>query len=106
MIPWRSNLLIRAVKLVDPAVAGIEILEHWQRLKVHGMPLERYHGKGKMELLRREVVSATGIQLKTVPRWLINETRLREQQESSNKHGSAIVITVKDLAQCVGSVVG
>lgn len=59
------------------------------------MPLERNLGEGKMDLLRREVESATGIQLKTVPRWLISESRLREQHELSNKRGSAIVITVR-----------
>lgn len=58
------------------------------------MPLERYLGEGKMELLRREVESSTGIQLKSVPRWLISENYLREQQESSNRRGSAIVVTV------------
>ena len=94
LIPQRSNLLIRAVKSVDPAVVGVEVLEHWQRLKVHGMPLERYLGEGKMELLKREVESATGIQLKAPPRWLINESRLKEQQEFNNKRGSAMVITV------------
>lgn len=47
-----------------------------------------------MELLKGEVESATGIQLKTLPRWLISENRLNEQQEFSNKRGSAIVITV------------
>lgn len=73
---------------------GIEILEHWQRLKVHGMPLKRYLGEGKMEVLKREVESATGIELRVLPRWLINESRLREKQATKNKHGSAIVITV------------
>lgn len=29
LIPQQSNLLIRAVEAVDPAVAEIEILEHW-----------------------------------------------------------------------------
>ena len=77
LIPRRSNLLIRAVKSIDPAVVGVEILEHWQRLKVHEMPLERYLGEGKMELLKREVESSTGIQLKALPRWLISESRLK-----------------------------
>ncbi len=95
LIPRLSNLLIRTIKAVDPAVVGVEILEYWQRLKVHGMPLERYLGEGKMELLKREVESSTGIQLKTLPRWLINEDRLREVQTNGNKRGSAIVITVK-----------
>ena len=59
------------------------------------MPLERYLGEGKMELLKREVESSTGIQLKTLPRCLINEDRLREAQTTGSKRGSAIVITVK-----------
>lgn len=78
LIPRLSNALIRAAKTVDAAIIGVEVLEHWQRLKVHGMSLDRYLGDGKMQLLRREVESSTGIQLKTLPRWLISETRLRE----------------------------
>ena len=57
LIPRLSNLLIRAAKTVDAAVVGVEILEHWQRLKVHGMSLQRYLGEGKMEQLKREVES-------------------------------------------------
>lgn len=52
LIPRLSNLLIRAAKTVDSAVIGVEILEHWQRLKVHGMSLEIYLGDRKMELLK------------------------------------------------------
>ena len=37
VIPRLSNVLIRAAKTVDAAIVGVEILEHWQRLKVHGM---------------------------------------------------------------------
>lgn len=95
LIPRLSNLLTRAAKTVDAAIVGVEVLEHWQRLKVHGMSLERYLGEGKMELQKREVESSTGIQLKMLPRWLISENRLRKQQESGNKRGSAIIITVK-----------
>ena len=84
LIPRLSNVLIRAAKTVDEAIVGVEILEHWQHLKVHGMSLDRYLGEGKMELLKREVESSTGIQLKTLPHWLINENRLREQQEISD----------------------
>lgn len=77
----------------------MEIWEHWQRLKVHGMPLEVYLGEGKMELLEREVESATGIQFKALARWLINESRLREEQASNNNRGSAIVITVNSESE-------
>ena len=79
LIPRLSNVLIRAAKTVDEAIMEVEILEHWQRLKVHGMSLDRYLGERKMELLKQEVESSTGIQLKTLPHWLINENRLRKQ---------------------------
>lgn len=59
------------------------------------MPLDRYLGEGKMELLKWEVESSTGIQLKILLRWLISEDRLREAQTIEGIRGSAIVITVK-----------
>lgn len=46
---------------MDAAIVGIEILEHWQGLKVQGMLLERYLGEGNMELIKREVEFLTGI---------------------------------------------
>ncbi len=99
MLLQQATLLIRAAKTIDDAVGGVEVLEQWQRLKVYRMSLERYLGPGKMELLKREVESSTGIALKTMPRWLINEERLKEQQELNNKHGSAIVITVSSESE-------
>ena len=94
-----SNILIQAAKTVDVAIVGVEVLEHWQHLKVHGMSLERYLGKGKMELLQREVESSTGIQLKTLPRLLKGKNCLRDQQKVRNKRGSAILITVKGRSE-------
>ena len=73
---------------------GVEVLKYWQRLKVHGIPLNRYLGERKVELLKKEVQSATRIQIKALPRWFISENCLKKQQESSNKQGSVIVITV------------
>lgn len=58
------------------------------------MSLARYFGEGKMELLSRKIESLTGIKLKTIPCWLINEARLEERLESGDRRGSAIVITV------------
>ena len=69
-----SNILIRAAKVVDAGVTGVETLERWQRLKVHRMSLVRYLGEEKIKLFCQKIESSTGIQLKTVPRWLISES--------------------------------
>lgn len=61
LIPWQLNLLIRAVKTINLAVVGVEVLKHWQRLKVYGMFLEKYLEEEKIELLRKEVELATDI---------------------------------------------
>ena len=95
LISRLSNLLIRAAKTVDPAVVEVEMLEHWQQLKVNEMPLERYLSEGKIKLLKQKVESSMGIQLKTLPRWLISEDRLGQAQITRNKWGSAIVIIEK-----------
>ena len=76
LINIHSNVLIRAAKLVHKRVIELGALEHWQRLKIHKMSLVRYLDEGKMEMLCREIESSTGIQVKTQPRWLINEPKL------------------------------
>lgn len=59
LIQHHSNTLIRAAKSVDEEVFGVEKLERWHRLKVHGMPLLCYFGEGKMELLCRKIELST-----------------------------------------------
>lgn len=61
IIPRLPNVLIRAAKTLDPGVVGVELLEHWQSLKVPGMSLKRYLSEGSIELLKREVESSTRI---------------------------------------------
>lgn len=88
-----SNVLIQVAKTVDLAIVKVEILEHWQRPKIYGILLEMYL-KRSMELLKCKVESSTVIQLKAFSRWLINKYRLRKQQETGNKRGFDIIITV------------
>lgn len=66
---------------MDSSMIGVEVLEHWQQLKVHGMSLERYLRLKKMEVPKQEVESSTSIQLKAFLRWLIYKNRLQDQQK-------------------------
>lgn len=91
-----SNILIRAAKSIDKAVIGVEALECWEQLKVHGMSLARYFGERKMELLSGKIEFLTKIKLKTTPHWLINKARLEKHLESGDGRGSAIVIIVRN----------
>ena len=63
------------------------------------MLLARYLGKEKMELLKREVESLTGIRLKTIAHWLIHKSRLQERQDLGNNRGSVRVITVANSSE-------
>lgn len=89
-----SNIIIRAAKAIDGGMIRVEALERWERLKVHGMSLARYLGERKMEILCQEIESSMGIQLKTVPCWLISVGRLEERLKSGTRRRSAIVSTM------------
>lgn len=68
LISWLLNTLIQAAKTINTTIVGIKILKHWQSLKVYGILLNKYLGVVKMKLLKQEIKSAIGIQLKTFPR--------------------------------------
>lgn len=42
------------------------------------MSLEKYLEKGSIELPKGKVESSTGIELKTLPRWLIYDNRIKK----------------------------
>lgn len=60
------------------------------------MSLDIYLKSGKFEILKREIESLTGIQLKTMLRWLISEDHLKKQQKKRSKRRSTILITVSN----------
>lgn len=97
LLEMRRNILIQAAKTVDVAVIEAEALEHWQWLKMHGIPIGKYLSERKMELLKKKVKPSTGIQLKTTPCWLIHNSRLRERQEFENYRGSFIIIIIAKI---------
>lgn len=47
-----SNLLIQMIKIVDPTIVKVEMLEYWQQLKIHKMLLKKYLSEMKTKLLK------------------------------------------------------
>lgn len=58
------------------------------------MSLAGYLGEQKIEVLCREIELSTGIQLKTVPCWLISNSWQEKRLESGTEKISAIVIAI------------
>lgn len=81
---------------MDKKGIGIKALEYWKRLKMHEMLLARYLRDENIELLWREIELSRGIKLKTMPWWLVSETRLVKHLESGTKRESVIVIIVEN----------
>lgn len=54
-----------------------------------------------MELLQQEIKSLMRILLKTMPCWLISETRVEKRLKSRTRRGLAIVITVRNSAEAL-----
>lgn len=61
LINTHSNIPIGAGKVIDVRISEVEALQHWQKLKVHGMSLVEYFSEGKIEILFQEMESFTGI---------------------------------------------
>ena len=57
----------------------MEAVETWYRLKVHGIPFNRYIKR--LDLLQREINATTGIALKTPPRWLAGRAVHQRQEK-------------------------
>jgi hypothetical protein len=95
LLPAYKDGLIKAVRAVDPAVTGVEAIEKWHRVKIHGLSIERYgNGEDGMLLFQREIEASTDLILKARPRWLFNPERLVSRWMEGGRPNSTIVITV------------
>ena len=92
LVPDYSDLLIAAVCKEDQEVVSVGLPEQWYKVKVHGVPKERYLAQG-LGLAREEIELGAGIKLMRDPRWLRNPEEIRKGE----KRGSTIVITVGSL---------
>ncbi|MCJ1360069.1 MAG: hypothetical protein MMC33_010072 [Icmadophila ericetorum] len=90
ILPKFETLLLDAIRGIDKEVTTVEAVETWCRLKVHGIPFDRY--MERLDLLQREIEAATGIALKTPPRWLAG--RAVHQRQEKGQHCSTVVVTV------------
>ena len=80
LITRHRDRLIKAIRTVDATVTDVEIVTKWYKVKLAGMPLDRYlHEKG-IELLKREIDSQIETLLMFTPWWILHPDRLIEER--------------------------
>lgn len=92
------DTILRAARTVDPAIVDITANETWKRLKIHGVPLERYLGKGTFGLnkLRAEIESENeGVEIPMEMRWLGRVPTIKERYHTQQIRGSSVTFVVR-----------
>jgi len=92
------DLIVNAARGVDKGITEVEASDAWIKLRVHGLPLRRFMGRGTEGLRKmKEEIEAENPGCKLLPgvKWLGNPTILRERMRTGEKTASSAVITVK-----------
>jgi hypothetical protein len=92
------NEMVNAIREVDRAVLDIHELEKWIKLKVHGIPLNRFMGKGTHGLQKLQLeMQANHHDVQVLPsiRWLGNPHTIKERYWAGDIQSSSTVFTVK-----------
>jgi len=78
------DIIITAARTVDKGVIDVEENESWERLKIHGVPVVWYMGKGTegLQKMREEFKAENeGIVIPAQVWWLPNPRTIREQRQ-------------------------
>ena len=92
------DTVIRAARTVDLSIVDITANETWHRVKIHGVPLNRYLGKGThgLEKLREELEAENeGLEIPMQIRWLGRVPVIRERAATDGIRGSSVTFVVR-----------
>jgi hypothetical protein len=92
------NEMVNAIREVDRAVLDVHELEKWIKLKIYGIPLNRFMGKGtyRVQKLQLEIQgNHHDVQVLPSIRWLGNPYIIKEWYWAGDIQSSSTVFTVK-----------
>jgi hypothetical protein len=98
LIGHYHNEMVNAIREVDQAVLDVHELEKWVTLKVHGIPLNRFLGKGMYGIQKLQLeIQANHHRVQVLPgiHWLGNPRVVKERYHSGDIQSSSAVFTVK-----------
>ena len=97
LLNYRDTIL-RAARTVNPAIIDIVKNETRKRLKMHGVPLERYLGKGtfKLNKLKAEIESGNqGVEIPMAMRWLGRIPDIKQRIKNAEARGGSVTFVVR-----------
>jgi hypothetical protein len=91
-------VIIKVAHIVDRGIICFKENEVWQRLKLHGLPLNRYVGRGTngLQKLQQEIQAENaGVTIPIATRWLGRVPQLKERWTSRIIIASSVVFAVQ-----------
>lgn len=91
--------MIRAARSADSSVTGLEARTAWWWVKVHGIPVARYVGKGShgTDSLREELEAENGgVKIPSTVRWLSGAASVKARYKDRTITASSVVFAVSD----------
>ena len=92
------DTVIRAARTQDAGIVGVELNEIWKRVKIHGIPLARYVGKGThgTEKLREEIEAENeGVTIPLAVIWLGKLADIKARAMRGEISASSITFVVR-----------
>lgn len=92
-----KDTVIRAARTMDPTIVDITANETWRRVKIHGVSLSRYLGKGThgLDKLRQEIEAENeGVEISMQMRWLGRVPTIKERVAREGIRGSSVTFVV------------
>jgi hypothetical protein len=92
------NEILNAIREVDRGVTDVKELDKWVHLKVHGIPLNRFMGRGTqgVQKLQLEIqANREGVEVLPGIRWLGKAGSIKERYQRGDIQCSSAVFSVK-----------
>jgi hypothetical protein len=92
------NEIINAIHEVDRGILDVQELDKWVKLKVHGIPLNRFLGKGMQGVQKLQLeIQANHHSVEVLPglHWLGNPQKVKERYRQCEIQSSSAVFSIK-----------
>jgi hypothetical protein len=97
MVERVKDIVLKAARLVDNTICGVEENNTWTQMKVHNIPLEHYFWRGSLGQLKEEIRAENpGIIIPGYIRWIKSIKAISEERDKGAINHSSVVLNVKD----------